>query len=122
MARVKKTSRAAPVGSHRGLAGVPRLDTAFPQPYPNQHNLHHLTQSFWVPPDPSDPEFNTMRDFDTMPPPPPPAAQDVENEVLEGNFDQVLERTATAGEDALTVRRPCLITDQVISDVSLLTD
>ncbi len=130
MARVKKTSRAPPASSNRGLAGIPRLDPAFPQPYPDQYNpdqynIHHLSQSFWVPPNPFDPAFDTLKDFDKMsPPPPPPAAseQDVGNEVLGGNYDQVLERTAMAGADALTVRRPRLITNQVISEISLQTD
>ncbi len=119
MARVKKTSRAPPAGSNRGLAGVPRLDPAFAQLNPYQYNLHQLNQSFLVAPNPFDPNFDTLRDFDNMPPPPPPPAareQDVENEVLGGNYDQVLERTA------MTVRRHHLITDQVISVTFLLID
>lgn len=121
MARTKRTSRAAPAGSNRGLAGVPRLDPAFAQTSPNQHNLNQPSQSSWVAPDPFDPDFDTLRDINQMPPPPPPAVsnQDIETEILGADYDRMFEHTAMAGADAPTVRRPLLIADRAISEISL---
>jgi hypothetical protein len=121
MARVKQTRRAPPVGNNRGLAGVPQLDPTHAQPNHNQYNLQQLSQSFWEGPNPPDSEYARMVDTYQMPPPPPPAVseQDVEYEVLSGDYDTVLEHTAAAGADALTVRSPHFVTDQVTSEISL---
>ena len=121
MARVKRTSRAPPAGNNRGLAGVSQLDPIHAQPNHDQYNLHQLSQSSWEAPNPPDSDFVTMRDAYQMPPPPPPAVseQDVEDEALGEDYDKVLEHTATAGADALTVRSPHFVTDQVISEISL---